>query len=96
MGDQISKGKVKILEQRRGSPAAWFLISDIGDRISANAGLKPFARRECAVVARALMLCKSLFDLGSELEGEGVQTLCQIANVLQKMVVSDEGRDGGE
>lgn len=39
---------------------------------------------------------ESFFDLGGELEGEGVETLGQIANVLEEMVVSDQGGDGGE
>jgi hypothetical protein len=42
------------------------------------------------------MLVEGFFDLGGELEGEGVETLGEIANVLQKIVVGDEGGDGGE
>jgi len=39
---------------------------------------------------------KGFFDLGGELEGEGVKTLGEVANVLEKVVVGDEGGDGGE
>jgi hypothetical protein len=42
------------------------------------------------------MSAKGFFDLGGELEGEGVQTLCQITNILQKIVIGDEGRDGSK
>lgn len=34
--------------------------------------------------------------MGRELEGEGVQTLREVANVLEKIVVGNEGRDSGE
>jgi hypothetical protein len=39
---------------------------------------------------------EGFFDLGGEFEGEGVQTLRQIANVLQEIVIGNEGGDGGE
>jgi len=39
---------------------------------------------------------EGFFDLGGEFEGEGVQTLRQIANVLQEIVIGDEGRDSGK
>ncbi len=39
---------------------------------------------------------ESFFDLGGELEGEGVEALGQIANVLKEMVVGDESGDSGE
>jgi hypothetical protein len=39
---------------------------------------------------------KGFFDLGGELEGEGVKTLGEIANVLEKVVVGNERGDGGE
>jgi len=42
------------------------------------------------------MLGEHLFDLGGEFEGEVVQALRQIANVLQEIVVGDEGRNGSE
>ncbi len=42
------------------------------------------------------MLCEDFFDLGGEFEGEGVQTLRQFANVLQEIVIGDEGRDSGK
>ena len=41
-------------------------------------------------------LAESFFDLGGEFVGEGVEALRQIANVLEEIVVGDEGRDGGE
>jgi hypothetical protein len=34
--------------------------------------------------------------LGGELEGEGIETLSQVANILEKIVVRDERGDGGE
>jgi len=39
---------------------------------------------------------EGFFDLGGEFEGEGVEALGQIANVLEEMVVGDQGGDGGE
>ena len=42
------------------------------------------------------ILRESFFDLGGEFVGEGIQALSQVANVLEKIVVSDEGRDGGK
>ena len=42
------------------------------------------------------MSVEGFFELGGELEGEGVQTLREIANVLQEIVVGDEGGDGSE
>ena len=42
------------------------------------------------------MLGERFFDLGGEFEGEVVQALRQIANVLQEVVIGDEGRNGGE
>jgi hypothetical protein len=42
------------------------------------------------------ILGEGFFDLGGEFEGEGVETLSQVANILEKIVVRDEGGDGGE
>ena len=42
------------------------------------------------------MSVEGFFELGGELEGEGVQTLGEIANVLEEVVVGDEGGNGGE
>ena len=42
------------------------------------------------------MLGEGFFDLGGEFQGEGVEALRQIANVLKEIVVGDEGRDSGE
>lgn len=39
---------------------------------------------------------ESFFDLGGELESEGVEALSEIANVLKEVVIGDEGRNGGE
>jgi len=39
---------------------------------------------------------EGFFDLGGELEGEGVEALGQVANVLEEIVVGDEGGNGGE
>ena len=39
---------------------------------------------------------EGFFDLGGELEGEGVEALGEVANVLEEIVVGDEGGDGGE
>ncbi len=36
------------------------------------------------------------FDLGGEFEGEGVEALGEFADVLEEIVVGDEGGDGGE
>jgi len=47
-------------------------------------------------MGRMLILGKGLFDLGGELEGEGVEPLRQIANVLEEIVVGDECGDRGE
>ena len=42
--------------------------------------------------------CQSegLFDLGCEFEGEGVETLGKVANILKKIVVGDERRNRGK
>ena len=42
------------------------------------------------------MSVESFFDLGGEFVGEGVQALGEITDVLEKIVVGDEGRNGGE
>lgn len=42
------------------------------------------------------MSVEGFFDLGREFVGEGVQALGQITNVLQEIVVGDEGRNGGK
>ena len=39
---------------------------------------------------------EGFFDLGGEFQGEGVEALRQIANVLKEIVVGDEGGDSGE
>jgi hypothetical protein len=39
---------------------------------------------------------EGLFDLGGELGGEGIEALREVANVLEEIVVGDEGGDGGE
>jgi len=39
---------------------------------------------------------EGFFDLRGEFEGKGVQTLRQIANVLEEIVIGNEGGDGGE
>lgn len=39
---------------------------------------------------------EGFFDLGGEFQGKGVEALRQIANVLEEVVVGDEGGDGGE
>ena len=39
---------------------------------------------------------EGFFDLGGEFAGEGVQAQSEIANVLEEIVVGDEGGDGGE
>ena len=41
-------------------------------------------------------LRKRLLDLGGEFEGEGVEALGEISDVLEEIVVGDEGGDGGE
>ena len=41
-------------------------------------------------------LRKSFFDLGSDFQRKSVEALRKIANILQKMVVEDDGRDGDE
>ncbi len=42
------------------------------------------------------MLGKRFFDLRGEFQGEVVQSLRQIANVLQEVVIGNKGGDGGE
>jgi len=42
------------------------------------------------------MLSKSFFDLGGEFKGKRVQTLGEVTNILEEVVVGDEGRDSGE
>jgi len=56
----------------------------------------PRCARNDGFVNKRGMSGEGFFDLGGELEGEGVETLCQIANVLEEIVVGDEGGDGGE
>src|ERR1700722_2801249 len=41
-------------------------------------------------------LSKSFLDLGSDFKGKGVEALRQIANVLQKVIVEDNRRNGHE
>ena len=41
-------------------------------------------------------LGKRFFDLGGELEGEGVEALREVADVLEEIVVGDKGGDGCE
>ena len=41
-------------------------------------------------------LGECFFDLGADLEGEGVQALGEVADILQKLVVEDDGWDGDE
>ena len=53
-------------------------------------------REVCVDLASCGMAGESFFDLGGEFQGEGVQALRQIANVLQEIVVGDKGGDGGE
>src|SRR5215471_4280202 len=36
---------------------------------------------------------KSFFDLGGEFKGKSVETLGEVANILEEVVVGDEGRD---
>src|ERR1700693_3433817 len=43
-----------------------------------------------------LILGEGFFDLGGEFQGEGVEALRQIANVLKEIVVGDEGGDSRE
>ena len=52
--------------------------------------------KEREVVAVVRMSGKRFFDLGGKLEGEGVKTLGQVANVLEKVIVGNERGDGGE
>src|SRR5208337_553344 len=63
---------------------------------SMNGTMLMSEREVCVALASCGMSGEGFFDLGGEFEGEGVQTLREIANVLQEMVVSDEGGDGGE
>jgi len=42
------------------------------------------------------ILAEGFFDLGGEFHGEGIEALRQVANELKKIVVGDEGGDGGE
>src|SRR5271157_3687299 len=63
---------------------------------SMNGTMLMSERDVCVALASCGMSGEGFFDLGGEFEGEGVQTLREIANVLQEMVVSDEGGDGGE
>ena len=39
---------------------------------------------------------EGFFHLRGKFEGEGVETLSEVANILEKIVVGDEGGDGGE
>ena len=43
-----------------------------------------------------LQLGKSLFDLGGELNREGIEALGKVTNILEEVVVGDERGDGGE
>ena len=43
-----------------------------------------------------IALGEGFFDLGGELGGEGVETLSEVANVLEEIVVGDECGDGGK
>lgn len=40
-------------------------------------------------------LIKSLFDLGREFKSKSIQALGEVADILQKMIIEDYGRDGG-
>src|SRR5437016_5263999 len=42
------------------------------------------------------ILVKSFLDLRRDLQGKSVQALSEVANILQKLVVEDHRRDGGE
>src|SRR6516165_1747492 len=39
---------------------------------------------------------KSFFNLRGEFKGKSVQALGEVANVLEEIVIGDEGRDGSE
>ena len=43
-----------------------------------------------------MVLRESLFDLGADFEREGVQALAEFANVLEKLVVENDGGNGDE
>jgi hypothetical protein len=46
--------------------------------------------------AKEVISGESFLDLGGELQGECVKALGEVADVLEEIVVSDEGGDGGE
>src|SRR5271165_6071276 len=63
---------------------------------SMNGTMLMSERLVCVALASCGISGKGFFDLRGEFQGEGVQTLRQIANVLQEMVISDKGGDGRE
>jgi len=73
-----------------------FLISAVGFLVSVGRTQTTGTKAKNRVVVESHILSKCFFNLRGEFVGESVQALSQFANILEKIVVSDEGGDRRE